>query len=156
MSGEISGIPKNFIFDISKGSIYDKSISKTLIANGMKYSDVLPMKFPKKKLTPAIVAASKNKEHVRVTEEEVIYEFPSKDELKAMKGEKDDVYKDLLEAYIKAITHVYDLKHPVKTYDQMTKIKENSQGKFHVLVQGNDGDASAFRKDCIGTLLVIH
>ena len=110
----------------------------------------------KKKLTPAIVAASKNKEHVRVTEEEVIYEFPSKDELKAMKGEKDDVYKDLLEAYIKAITHVYDLKHPVKTYDQMTKIKENSQGKFHVLVQGNDGDASAFRKDCIGTLLVIH
>ena len=156
MSGEISSIPSNFIFDISKGSIFDKSISKTLIANGMKYSDVLPMKFPKKKLTPAIVAASKNKENVRVTEEDVIYDFPSKDELKAMKGEKDDVYKDLLEAYIKAITHVYDLKHPVKTYDQMTKIKENSQGKFHVLVQGNDGDASAFRKDCIGTLLVIH
>jgi len=38
----------------------------------------------------------------------------------------------------------------------MSKTKEGSAGKFHVLVYGDDGDAGAFRKDVVGSLLVIH
>ena len=52
--------------------------------------------------------------------------------------------------------HVYEFKIPVKTYSQMAEIKEGSGGKFHVLVYGDDGDAGAFRKDVVGSLLVIH
>ena len=156
IAGEIASIPDNFIFDISKGSIYDKSISKKLIKNGMKFSDVLPTKFKKSELTPEIISKLEDKKNIRVKDEEVIFDFPSKDDLKGLDGKKDEVYKDLHEGYILALMHVYEFKIPVKTYSQMAEIKEGSGGKFHVLVYGDDGDAGAFRKDVVGSLLVIH
>ena len=156
IAGEIAKIPDNFVFDISKGSIYDKSISKDLIKNGMKFSDVTPTKFKKSELTPEILSQLNDKKDIDVREEEVIFKFPSKDELKALDGEKDDVYKDLHDGYIMALKHVYDFKIPIKTYTEMSKTKEGSAGKFHVLVYGDDGDAGAFRKDVVGSLLVIH
>lgn len=156
IAGEIAKIPDNFVFDISKGSIYDKSISKDLIKNGMKFSDVTPTKFKKSELTPEILSQLNGKKDIDVREEEVIFKFPSKDELKALDGEKDDVYRDLHEGYIMALKHVYDFKIPIKTYTEMSKTKEGSAGKFHVLVYGDDGDAGAFRKDVVGSLLVIH
>ena len=156
ISGEIAKIPDNFVFDISKGSIYDKSLSKELIKDGLKFSDVTPTKFKKSELTPEILSQLNGKKDIDVRKEEVVFKFPSKDELKNLDGEKDDIYKDLHEGYIMALKHVYGFDIPIKTYTEMTKIKEGSQGKFHVLVYGDDGDAGAFRKDVVGSLLVIH
>lgn len=132
--GKNADVPDNFIlrYSIDKGAPETNLINKTTD----KHADVVPRQLFKDLMQRKKVAVKGKKEGKN------IYSFISKDALDELKTR---------------LSNHYNIdKNTIITFNQITKIPEEGNNKWNVIVTPSDADTAAHRKDVLGVYLLIH